>query len=243
MDKELIHSNSLVSGSRFAADFDYKMHHYNIRLFESFLKNSNCLELGCYHGAMTKKLANVSQKVTAIDFDDVCVASTKENCREESNVTVLQADFFDYEGYEKHDVIYFSHTLEHIEDDRKLLEVIYTKMKKDALLITIVPNGESLSRKIAVKMGIMEDELIVTDFEKSIGHFRTYSMQKFQELFKSFPFSEFKFGGIMPKIFSNHQFDQSLECNIIDDKFLDALFELSDEYTQICASIYSICKK
>ena len=243
MDKRLIHSNSLMSGSRFAANFDYKMHNYHLIKFQSKMKGLNCLELGCYHGEMTKKLSTICSTVTAIDFDEVCVSKTKENCIEEESISVLQEDFFEYKHYSNHDVIYFSHSLEHIEDDQKLLELIFTQMKKGAILITVVPNGRSLSRKIAVKMGIVKSELAVTEFEKSIGHCRTYDMHSFKELFTSFKFSQLEFGGIMPKIFSNNQFDQCLDNEIIDDKFLDALFELSDELPEICSSIYTICTK
>jgi hypothetical protein len=116
-------------------------------------------------------------------------------------------------------------------------------MHEGATLITIVPNGYSLSRRIAVKMGLMESELVVTEFEENIGHFHTYNMKIFEDLFKSFNFSELQFGGVMPKIFSNNQFDRCLQEGIIDDCFLDSLNELSDDFTEICSSIYSICKR
>jgi 2-polyprenyl-3-methyl-5-hydroxy-6-metoxy-1,4-benzoquinol methylase len=243
MDKTLIHSNILESGSKFAADFDYMMHNYCLKKFKDQLYDLNCLELGCYHGEMTKKLSKICDKVTALDFDGVCVEKTIETCINYENVFVEQGDFFTYQNYSKHDVIYFSHSLEHVENDKKLLEIIFNQMKKDAILITIVPNGHSLSRRIAVKMGLIKSELVVTDFEKKIGHFHTYNMNTFEELFKSCNFSHSVFGGIMPKIFSNNQFDQCLEYGIIDDCFLDALNVLSDEFIEICASIYSICKR
>jgi len=243
MNSTLIHSNALQSGSRFAANFDYKMHDYHLLKFQQLIQGLSCLELGCYHGEMTKKLSKVCSEVTALDFDSQCVETTIENCKQRANVSVVQGDFFDYQHYGDYDVIYFSHSLEHTKDDKELLDKIFSQMKEGAILITIVPNGTSLSRKIAVKMGIIESELVVTDFEKSIGHYRTYDMESFQKLFRSFDFQNIEFGGIMPKIFSNYQFDKSLEYNIIDDKFLDALFALSDEFCEICSSIYSVCTK
>lgn len=243
MDKVLIHSNSLESGSKFAADFDYKMHDYCLKKFKPILEGLNCLELGCYHGAMTTKLSQICNKITALDFDDVCVKKTAELCRSQANVSVEQGDFFSYAKYSDHDVIYFSHSLEHVENDKELLEKIFNEMKEGAILITVVPNGHSLSRQIAVRMGLLDSELIVTEFEKKIGHFHTYNMKTFQDLFKTHNFSQYEFGGIMPKIFSNNQFDKCLQQGIIDDRYLDALNELSADFSEICSSIYSICKR
>ena len=243
MDEELIHLNNLQSGSRFAANFDYKMHDYHLVKFKKIIEGLDCLELGCYHGMMTKKLSKICKRVTAVDFDSVCVDETKKYCADRENVSVVKADFFEYMEYCHYDIIYFSHSLEHIKEDYKLIENIFKQMKKGAILITIVPNGKSLSRQIAVKMGIVESELSVTEFEKKIGHYRTYDMQSFQKIFQTFDFSQLQFGGIMPKIFSNNQFDKCLEYEIIDEDFLDALFSLSDSFVDISASIYSVCKK
>jgi len=243
MDKKLIHSNNILDGSKYATDFDYRMHHYCINKFKKILLESNCLELGCYYGEMTKKLSRICKNVTALDFDSKCVNETKKACKKTKNVIVKKGDFFTYNNYKHHDVIYFSHSLEHIKNDRKLLDQIFNQMKKDSVLITIVPNGYSLSRQIAVKMGLIPSELVVTDFEKKIGHYRTYDMKTFQSLFKEHDFSHFEFGGIMPKIFSNNQFDKCLKDGIINDSFLDALYQLSNKFSEICSSIYSICRK
>jgi hypothetical protein len=70
---------------------------------------------------MTKKLSKICSDVTALVFDNICVEKTIETCKKEGNVFVKQGDFFTYKDYFKHDVIYFSHSLEHVERDKKTL--------------------------------------------------------------------------------------------------------------------------
>lgn len=241
--KEIKHENLLNMGSRYAADFDYLMHDYCLKKFNHLLKDKNVLELGCYHGAMTKKLSSLCRSVTALDYDDECISRTLENCYGLDNVTCIKQDFMSFGNYKDSDIIYFSHALEHVPDDFALLRKISDNMTAGQKIIVLVPNGMSLSRQIAVNMGILKNELEVTDFEKSIGHYRTYKQSTLSSLFLSAGFTLKEEGGIMPKIFSNNQFDKCLLENIISIDFLDALNNLSDKYQEICSSIYVVAER
>lgn len=243
IDAKIKHENTLNSGSRYAADFDYLMHDFCMERFLEKLKGRKCLELGCYHGEMTKKLSKLCHTVTAIDIDKACINSSKMACKEHSNVSFIHSDFNDFEDYKNYDVIYFSHALEHVPDDFKLISYINSQINCNQEMITIVPNGKSLSRQIAVEMGLMKFPLEVTDFEKKIGHHRTYDIKALTNLFKEAGMTILESGGIMPKIFSNNQFDRSLQAGIIDMNFLNALNKLSAKYEELCSSIYLITKK
>ena len=47
----------------------------------------------------------------------------------------------------------------------------------------------------------------------------------------------------MFKALANFQFDRALEAGIIDEKYLDGIYNLGMIYPQMCASIYLICRK
>ena len=243
IDKKIKHENKLISGSRYAADFDYLMHDFCLERFVDDLKDKKCLELGCYHGEMTKKLAKICQSVTAVDVDEACISFSKETCRENLNVKFINSDFANFTDYNHYEVIYFSHALEHVANDVELITHINKSMSKGQILITIVPNGRSLSRQIAVNMGLMESPLQVTDFEQKIGHHRTYDAQSLSSLFIHSGMEIISKGGIMPKIFSNNQYDRCMDSSIIDLNFLNALNKLSEKYPELCASIYLVTKK
>ena len=166
IDVKIKHGNTLNAGSRYAADFDYLMHDFCMEKFLTTLKGRNCLELGCYHGEMTRKLSKVCLSVTAIDNDEACVSTSKLACEAHTNVSFIQSDFNDFENYKNYDVIYFSHALEHVPDDFKLISYINRQINRNQVMITIVPNGTSLSRQIAVEMGLMRSPFEITDFEK-----------------------------------------------------------------------------
>jgi 2-polyprenyl-3-methyl-5-hydroxy-6-metoxy-1,4-benzoquinol methylase len=243
IDSKIKHENTLNSGSRYAADFDYLMHDFCMNKFSERLKWRQCLELGCYHGEMTKKLSKVCNSVMALDIDEECINASKKACLNHSNVTFFHSDFNNFKNYKNYEVIYFSHALEHVPDDFKLISYINDQMNHNQLMITIVPNGTSLSRQIAVEMGLMKSPLEVTEFEKKIGHHRTYDINSLTNLFKNAGMTILESGGIMPKIFSNNQFDRSLQAGIIDLNFLSALNSLSDKYGELCSSIYLVTKK
>jgi 2-polyprenyl-3-methyl-5-hydroxy-6-metoxy-1,4-benzoquinol methylase len=243
IDTKIKHGNTLNSGSRYAADFDYLMHDFCMARFLGELKGRQCLELGCYRGEMTKKLSRVCLSVTAIDIDETCISTSKEACKDFPNISFIQSEFNGFEDYKNYEVIYFSHALEHVPDDLKLISHINHQMNLNQVMITIVPNGTSLSRQIAVEMGLMKFPLEVTEFEKKIGHHRTYDMNALTNLFQSSGMTILESGGIMPKIFSNNQFDRSLQAGIIDLNFLNALNNLSAKYEELCSSIYLVTKK
>jgi 2-polyprenyl-3-methyl-5-hydroxy-6-metoxy-1,4-benzoquinol methylase len=243
IDKKIKHENKLISGSRYAADFDYFMHDLGLERFMEDLKDKNCLELGCYHGEMTKKLARICHSVTAVDVDETCISFSEDTCRENLNVKFINSDFINFKDYSQYEVIYFSHALEHVVNDAELITHINKSMSRNQVLITIVPNGRSLSRQIAVNMGLMESPLQVTDFERKIGHHRTYDMQSLSSLFINSGMEIISKGGIMPKIFSNNQYDKCIDARIIDLNFLKALNNLSKIYPELCASIFLITKK
>lgn len=240
---ELKHLNQVESGSRYAADFDYLMHEFCLKKFHDYLVDKRCLELGCYHGHMTKKLSQICKTVTAVDYDHECIDRATLYCGNFNNVDFITFDFMDFSNYAGYEVIYFSHSLEHVPDDKSLLKNISNNLSPGQKLITIVPNGRSLSRQIAVKMGLMADGLEVTEFEKNIGHYRTYDQSLLSNVFIESGFKVLTAGGIMPKIFSNGQFDKCLDNSIISYEFLDALYQLSDKYPEICSSIYVITEK
>ena len=68
-------------------------------------------------------------------------------------------------------------------------------------------------------------------------------MKALTDLFHNSGMTIIESGGIMPKIFSNNQFDRSLQAGIIDMNFLNGLNKLSNKYQELCSSIYLITKK
>ncbi|MEH6632617.1 MAG: class I SAM-dependent methyltransferase [Halopseudomonas aestusnigri] len=240
IDKNLTQNNQAWGNSKYATDFDYLMHDYVLQRLRPFFKGDHCAELGCYKGEMTKKLAKEFERVTAIDIEPKYCEHVRELGL--GNVDVSQSDFAMYDDYNKFSDVISIHSLEHVEFDQELLNFLSKNKASDALVHIVVPNGTSLSRRIAVNMGFMAEPLVVTDFEKAIGHHRTYDIETLIAVVEGAGLTIVHAGGIMPKVFSNSQYDRALQEGIIGQEYLDAAFKLSEELPELCSSIFVSCR-
>lgn len=239
-DLELVLTNETVGLSRYAADFDYLMHDYVLRTLSPNFKGSKAAELGSYKGEMTLKLAQLFKSVTALEIETELCAELKN--RMPNNVKVTECDFTAHKEFSEFTDIFSVHSLEHINHHIDFLAHLKKYKNPESNLYIVVPNGDSLSRHIAVAMGIMERNTDITDFEKKIGHYHTFTRETLQQDIEKVGLNIVKSGGIMPKIFSNGQYDKAFSAGILSEEFFEASFKLSDRYPDICASIYFICK-
>ena len=238
--KEVILENLEKNNSKYASDFDYLMHDFIIETIKPYFIKDNILELGAYKGEMTKKLLCNFKYVSSIEIiPELCVYL--RNLKFE-NLQIFQTDFFEFNNYNDYDNIISCHSLEHVEKHKDLLKKIKKSKKDTCRLFIIVPNAFSLSRQIAVNMGLVSHPESITDFEKTIGHYHTFSINKLSIDIKNSGFKILDKGGIMPKIFSNSQYDRCIKNDIINTEFLRASYQLSKNYPELCSSIYFICE-
>ena len=52
---------------KYAYDFDYRMHDYMLRTFKPNLPAGRALEMGCYHGMFTERLAKIFDDLTVVE--------------------------------------------------------------------------------------------------------------------------------------------------------------------------------
>lgn len=140
---------------------------WTVSKFNEFLRG-NILEVGCGIGNFTKMLTKYGE-VFAIDIDkNHCISARKTikgTARIEFGDIENGNDFF--EG-QKFDTIICLNVLEHIKDDQRALENMYYLLKKEGILILLVPAHDFLFGEI----------------DKSIGHFRRYNKNKLEILMK-----------------------------------------------------------
>jgi 2-polyprenyl-3-methyl-5-hydroxy-6-metoxy-1,4-benzoquinol methylase len=240
VDRSLVLENEEQDGSRYAADFDFLMHDYVLNEIKTYFSGYSCLELGGYKGDMSLKLLNHFEDVHTVEImEELCQAIRQ---RSNDQVTVHNDDFATFQNYGDFDTILSCHSLEHVKHDVALLTHIASLKKPDAPLIIVVPNALSLSRRIAVNMGLLDAPEAVTKFEASIGHYRTYTLTALQNTVNAASLEMVASGGVMPKIFSNGQYDAAISAGIIDQDFLEACSNLSTDLPEICASIFLVAK-
>jgi 2-polyprenyl-3-methyl-5-hydroxy-6-metoxy-1,4-benzoquinol methylase len=224
---------------KYAYDFDYRMHDYMLRAFQPNLPPGRALELGCYHGAFTERLAKIYSDLTVVEgaSDLIDVARTRVG----QDVRFVLSRFEDFEPAERFDAAFLIHTLEHVEDSVTLLRRIGSWLTPGGRLFVAVPNAYAASRQIAVAMGLIPYATAVTDGEARHGHCRTYCKETLQGDVGAAGLRIVDEGGILFKPLANFQFDRALKDKIVGDDYLNGCFELGKTYPELCASIYVVC--
>lgn len=226
---------------QYAYDFDYIMHEFMLRTLLKFKYDGRkVLELGCYHGNFTSLLANQYDEVTVIDASDECIDIAKKKVG--GHVKFVHSTFEEAELNETYDVIFFVHTLEHIDDHLNVLSKIKKWLSPNGVLFVATPNANAPSRQIAVKMGLITHNSAITKAEKEHGHTITYSLDRLERDVRNADYGIVQRGGVFFKGLANFQLDRALKEGIIDRKYLEGCYDLGMIYPDLCSSIFVIGK-
>ena len=223
-------------------DFDV-MHHYMIKAFQAHVKSGAVLELGCFQGAFTQRLAEYFNDITCIEASSEAIGKAKKN-KKLKKVSFIESMFEDAVLDRKYENILLVHVLEHIDDRIALLKKIRDSWLADGgVLIVACPNAYAPSRQIAVHMGLINHPEDVTPAERAHGHRVTYSMETLRNDLIASGFSIRHASGIFFKPLANFQWDRIMQTDIISQEYLDGCYELGKKYPELCSTVYFICGK
>ncbi|HXA41123.1 MAG TPA: class I SAM-dependent methyltransferase [Phenylobacterium sp.] len=224
---------------KYAYDFDYRMHGYMLRAFEGKLPAGRALEMGCFEGEFTKRLAAIYEDLTTVEgsSDLIAVARTAAPAR----VSFVLSRFEDFQPAQPFDAIFLTHTLEHLDEPVEMLRRIGTWLAPTGRLFVVVPNANAASRQIAVAMGLISHPTAVTPGEFDHGHRRTYDLPALAAHVHEAGLRAVETGGVFFKPFANFQLDKLLASGAIGEDYLEGCFKLGGLYPDLCASIYAIC--
>jgi 2-polyprenyl-3-methyl-5-hydroxy-6-metoxy-1,4-benzoquinol methylase len=225
---------------KYAYDFDYHMHGFMLRTFTPHLPKGRALEMGCYEGAFTKRLAAIYDDLTVVEGASELIAVAKKQVSK--NVDFVHSLFEEFSPQQRFDAIFLIHTLEHIDGPVELLKRIKSWLTPKSRLFLAVPNAHAASRQIAVAMGLISDASAVTEGEALHGHRRTYCMKTFKRDIQAAGLAIAESGGVMFKPLANFQFDAALKNEIIGEDYLEGCFTLGKRYPELCASLYAVCE-
>ena len=149
----------VYSGKKELENSDKFLKNYNSEVVKIFFnhfesKGSKILDFGAGIGT----LSILYEKMSGIK--PVCVEIDLENRKflKSKGFLVFKSIFNSKNNF---DAVFSSNVLEHIENDQKTLDDIYKKLNKDGLLFLFLPAFE----------------ILYSDMDKKVGHFRRYSMQ------------------------------------------------------------------
>lgn len=225
---------------KYAYDFDYRMHDYMLRTFEPRLPRAGrALELGCFEGGFTRKLAAIFPDLTTVEGASELIEVAR--AASPAHVKFVLSRFESFEPDQPFDAVFLTHTLEHLDAPVDLLRRIGTWLSPTGKLFLVVPNAHAASRQIAVAMGLISHPTAVTEGEHLHGHRRTYDMAGLLDHVNQAGLNVVENGGVFFKPFANFQFDKLITSGVIGEDYLEGCFKLGRTHPDLCASIYAIC--
>ena len=199
--------------------FDNANFHINYCLLfiKRFLKG-NVLEVGAGCGSFTRNYLNKkidSLLLTELDKNNIHELSQKFKNNSKIKITNKKLNNIK----KKFDTIIYLHVLEHIKNDKSEIKFALKKLKKNGILIIMVPAHQK----------------IYSNLDKAVGHFRRYDFKFFKKNFKSLETVNIKFLDSMGyflyylnKIFFKKEIYPSSFKIFIWDKFFTPLTMIVD---------------
>ena len=163
--KKYIYSGKeeLENSSKFLKNYNSEVVKIFFNHFKS--KGNKILDFGAGIGT----LSTLYEKMSGVK--PICIEIDLENRKylKSKGFEVFKSIFNSKNNF---DAVFSSNVLEHIEDDQKTLNDIYKKLNKDGLLFLFLPAFE----------------ILYSDMDKKVGHFRRYSIQDIKKKLKKAKF-------------------------------------------------------
>ena len=149
--------------------FDNANFHINYCLLfiKKFLKG-DVLEVGAGCGSFTRNYFNKKIKSLILtETDKKNIKGLKHRFKHNLKIKITNKKLDKIK--KKFDTIIYLHVLEHIKNDKNEIKLAIKKLKKNGILIIMVPAHQK----------------IYSNLDKAVGHFRRYDLSFFKKNFKS----------------------------------------------------------
>jgi len=129
------------------------------------------LDMGYGTGEMATELLGRGLQAEVVEGSPLLAAQARVA---HPDLVVHEAMFEDFAPGPVYDAVLALHVMEHVDAPSALMERVRGWLAPGGALVVVVPNRESLHRRLAVRMGIQErlDDLSARD--ELVGHLRVY---------------------------------------------------------------------
>lgn len=213
-------------------DFDKRLIRFRYEAIKSKLVGPRGLELGPAEGEMTQFLINNFEQLTVVDG----AADLLSMIPEHPTLVKIHTLFEDFHPEEPFDSIILEHVLEHVDDPVDLLRRVKGWLSPNSRLFLGVPNGNSIHRLAAVKMGLLEDSCQLNTRDHALGHRRVYTPDTFKVDIEKSGLKVCEMGGVYFKPLSNGQIQEHWT-----EEMIQGFYELGKDFPEVAAEIYAVC--
>ena len=216
------------------------MRELEIRVFGQYIDQGTALELGCEIGYMSELIAPRVAQLDIVDASELFLNQTK--MRGMTNTRYFCSLFEEFKPPCRYDYVFASHVLEHLKDVQDVLAMVRVALTGKGLLFVAVPNARALSRQLARHMGLITSLYDLTPNDLRGGHRRVYDRVALDRELERAGFEVIARGGIFFKFLADFQMDKLIDLKILEKAHLEGLFNLGNEYPDMCADIYAIAR-
>lgn len=223
------------------AGFQRTLAYYRYLAVKKFFKGDTILEMGVADGEMTQYFFKHFPKVVGLEGSEHFIEETKAKFPrhfKSGKLKFIHSLFEEYEVDDKYDTILAGHVIEHMVDPVDILIRVKSWAAKDGTILILVPNANSIHRRIGVKMGLLKRPGELNEQDKKLGHLRNYTWETLERDIASSGLKIKEMGGIFFKPLANSQIEKWCPKELIN-----AFYELGKEFPRDCAEIYACCVK
>jgi 2-polyprenyl-3-methyl-5-hydroxy-6-metoxy-1,4-benzoquinol methylase len=213
-------------------DFDKRLIGFRYKTLKSHLRGPIGLELGPAEGQMTQFLINDFESLTVVDGAPTLL----ERIPNYSNLIKVHSLFEDFNPKIKFDTIVMEHILEHVDQPVELLQRIQKWLAPEGRILLGVPNGNSIHRLAATKMGILKHPCELNPRDLAQGHRRVYTGETFRADIEASGLKIYELGGVFFKPLSNKQIQDHWT-----EEMIEGFYELGKDFPEHTADIYAVC--
>ncbi len=218
--------------SHYSEGVMHKATEYCGEIFRRHLRQGSVLELGPAQGVMTDLIYPYFPDYTVVDGADFFIKHLREKFPQIKGVVSLFENFVPEQKYNN---IILGHVLEHVMDPVQILKLCSQWLSDDGVIVSAVPNSNSIHRQVAVIMGLLDDEKQLNETDIKNGHRRVYDIETLTNDFIEAGLKIVKTGGYWLKPVSNAQINRNW-----DDLMIDGFLKLGEKYPEIAGEIYVI---
>lgn len=204
------------------------------------------LDIGCGVGQFTPMFLSKFERVVGLDPSEEYLKEARKAAKKSDyNIEYVQGLGETFKLNEKFDTITMNMLLEHVDDPIILLKNCKRHLKKGGRILAQVPNANSITRRLGILMGIIDNINHISDKERNFyGHQRVYTIRTLEEDCKKAGLKVVEKGGLLFKPLPNKTLLKICKENGKEwtDKFMNALVEFGKDRPEDCADLYIACE-
>jgi 2-polyprenyl-3-methyl-5-hydroxy-6-metoxy-1,4-benzoquinol methylase len=198
------------------------------------MRGPDGLELGPAEGEMTQFLVQEFVRLTVVDGSVQLLTRIPDT----ANLLKVHSLFEEFEPRQRFSTIILEHILEHVEHPVELLKRVKSwSTGDDGRILLGVPNGHSVHRLAAVKMGLLASPTELNQRDHTLGHRRVYTSETFRRDIETAGLRVLETGGVFFKPLSNLQIQEHWT-----EEMMDGFFELGKDFPEHGAELYAVCQ-